>query len=329
MGEPPPGETWVSVHEPLLGTRVELRVRSTSPAAAADAERAALREVQRLEAVFSVFDPTSELRRWRAGDDRAAGPELRHLLAVALRWQARSGGTFNPAVGTLADLWAQAARRDAPPEPGELAERVAAIASPPYAVADDDRGDHGRVRRLGDCSTVDLNAIAKGHIVDRAVAAALAVGGVDSVTVNAGGDLLHQGAGSLLVGIEDPARPYDNEPPLVRIRVARQALATSGSARRGVRVGGRWFGHVLDPRTGWPVDLVTSASVVAPDAATADVVATVVGVLEPTEGLAFVADLDDIGCCLVDRDGAIWRDPSWSVLEGGGAAPGRSDRRPP
>ena len=59
-------------------------------------------------------------------------------------------------------------------------------------------------------------------------------------------------------------------------------MATSGRARRGYRIGGRWYSHVIDPRTGRTVDDVASVTVVASSAATADVLATLLGVLHPT-----------------------------------------------
>ena len=83
------------------------------------------------------------------------------------------------------------------------------------------------------------------------------------------------------VGIEDPRWPFDNVPPMVQISLANAALATSGTGRRGFVVGGVKYGHVIDPRTGIPVDHVLSASVVAPDAVTAGALATAAMVLAP------------------------------------------------
>ena len=158
----------------------------------------------------------------------------------------------------------------------------------------------------------NLNALAKGLIVDRAVAAAAAVASVTDVLVNAGGDLRHHGAEALVVDIEDPARPYDNAEPLTRVALADGALATSGGTRRGWTIDGRWYSHVLDPRSGRPVDHVSSASVLAPDAATADVVATICAVLVPTEAVAFVEALaEPVACLLVEPGGARHRSVRW------------------
>ena len=303
------GEMFVSRHEPLLGTRVELRIRARDGAVADLAQDAIIATIRRLEAVFSTYDPASELSRWRGGELDRPGPELDDLLRTSLAWQQAGRGAYNPAVGVLTARWQQAAHEGLLPADDELAELTEQIRTAPYGVED------GRIVRSADCAALGFNAIAKGRIVDRAVAAGLAVDGVVGLTVNAGGDLFHQGGPPLRVGVEDPRRPYDNVPPLVVVELDQGALATSGSARRGFRVGGRWYGHVLDPRSGRPVEHVVSCSVIAPDATTADVVATIVGVMDPDEGVAFVAGLADVGCLVVGADGSVTRDDRWAARE--------------
>jgi thiamine biosynthesis lipoprotein len=291
---------WRHRHDGVIGTTVELRLQADDEAVAAEADRAALAEIDRLVAVFSAYDPASDLCRWRRGEV-AASSELTPLLATATRWWQRSGGVFDPSVGRLTRCWADAAAAGAVPGDDELATLVS-MRTPPDVPSPD----------------LTLNALAKGHLADRAAAAAMSVDGIRSVTVNAGGDLVHRGTGTIRVGVENPHRPYDNEPPLAVVTVCERGLATSGSARRGWRIGGRWFSHVIDPRTGRPVDHVASATVVAPDAATADAVATVLSVLAPDEGIAFVdslADVPEVTALVVGADRMVWRSSGWRQLE--------------
>jgi len=146
--------------------------------------------------------------------------------------------------------------------------------------------------------------------VDRAAHAASMVGGISAVVVNAGGDLRHLGEGSVGVGIEDPAQAFDNAPPRWRVPVSNGALATSGSARRGFTVAGGRLGHVLDPRTGWPVAHTASISVLTSYAMTADALATVLGVLPVAEALRFASDRK-IAALLVGADGSVHTSPDW------------------
>ena len=154
--------------------------------------------------------------------------------------------------------------------------------------------------------------MAKGYIVDRAIEEARAVPGVRSVLVNAGGRPAPRRPGQHHRPDRGPAPPVrERRAARPAWRSARAALATSGTAHRGFRVGERWFGHVLDPRTGWPVQHTASASVIAADTATADAVATVVMVLRPEEGLGFADSLDGVAALLIGDDGAVYRSRRW------------------
>ena len=189
------------------------------------------------------------------------------------------------------------------PTDGEVAQLTADLAELPFRVR------RGEVTRTGDCSGVDLNAIAKGYIVDRGVGAATAAPGVVDVLVNAGGDLCHHGDRVLRVGVENPSGP--GGPPTVVVALADAAIATSGSIHRGFWIAGTWYGHVLDPRTGWPVIDRPSTTVKAPDAMTADAVATVVNVLGWASAAPLVAELPEITALGVDAQGAVQRMGRW------------------
>ncbi|MCB0999028.1 MAG: FAD:protein FMN transferase [Acidimicrobiales bacterium] len=302
----------VSRHHPVLGTSLEVRVTppgdpddADAPVRARSIEDAVLAEFDRLEECCSAYRPDSAFARWRSGLIDDPGPELVDLLGLAADWLVRSAGAFHPATGAATARWRRAGVEGIEPSDDELA--VLAAPSVPYLVTG------GAIRRTGDTSVVDLHAIAKGWIVDRAVEVGRRAG-ASRLVVNAGGDLVHAGEGAVVVDVEDPLRAHDNAPPLDRVRLCAAALATSGRSRRGVRVGTRWFGHVIDPRSARPIEHVASASVIAPDAATADAIATVVGVLDPDESMAWVRGLEaaeHVACCLVLADGTVVADDRW------------------
>ena len=266
-------------------------------------ERSAFAALDDLEAQFSIFRPESELSRWRRREVDRPSDELSLLLGAGVRWQQESAGVLNPAVGVLSRQWANSAETGTVPDEGDLAGLVASIVEPRY---------HNGVC-VGDCSELTFHALAKGLIVD--LAAHRAIEGTTGVgiVVNVGGDLRSLGDGAVIVGIENPLRTYDNEPPLLRVQLVNGALATSGGSRRGWRIGERWFSHVIDPRTGWPVDHIASASVIAADAMTADAVATVLSVLPIAAGLAF-ADRKELAACIVAADGTIALNERWRAI---------------
>jgi thiamine biosynthesis lipoprotein len=295
-------------HHPLLGTVVDVVVETGSAAVADAVDRAAVAEIVRLQAVFDVHDPTSELSRWRRGEEEhPPSRELTEVLALALEWQHRSDGRFNPLSGLLSHRWRSAEVDGVAPTTDELADLARSVAEPRYDLID------GLPRRRGDCSALDLNALAKGWIVDRALGAAWDDRAA-AVTISAGGDVAHQGRPPARVAIENPLRPYDNEPPLTMVDLEQGGLATSGRSRRGFRVGDRWYGHVIDPRTGATVDHTASISVIAGDAATADAVATVAGVLRPEEAVELLDSLVGVGGLVVDPAGVERCDRTWLAL---------------
>lgn len=262
----------------------------------------------RLQDLLSSVDPDSEFSRWTRDPSFVPGEELTRVLAEAAEWQGRSGGRFNPAIGVLSDLWRDAQSDDHPPD-REVTRRLAeSIAAPRWAV-----DQSGHVRQLDDCRPCTLNAFAKGWIVDRAVESLRHIG-VRTATVNAGGDLRRIGPDPLHVGIEDPTAPYDNQPPIAAVAVVDAAIATSGTAHRGFTIAEQRFGHVIDPRTGWPVDAIRSISVVASDTATADVLATVLGVEEPASAIAEAENLG-LAVFIVDADGEVHRSRAWRAIE--------------
>lgn len=305
------GWTITARHQPVMGTHLDLQITAATETEARAAEAAAVAEATRLASVFTIFDPASELCAWRRGDLDDPGPELAALLALAARWHIDSSGAFNPMTGVVTERWRRAADEGIEPSDAELSDLAASIAAPRFAVTD------VGVRRLGRCDDVDLNAIAKGHVVDLVARHLLAHHDVSRLVVNAGGDLVHRGAGSLRVAVEDPHRPYDNAPPLVRIGVTDAAVATSGWSRRWFDVAGVRRSRVIDPRSGRPVSHTASATVIAPDAATAEVVATTASVLPTSDTAAFLDRLRGngtdtaalvIGSCGSTRSSGCWDD---------------------
>jgi thiamine biosynthesis lipoprotein len=231
----------------VLGTRLELGLWTHQPAQARRAKDIILAEIERLESCYSRFQSTSELRRWQALGQARLSPDLLWLLQEAQRWQQLSKGAFHPAASAGLDVRANLWQTSGP-----WAKTLT-----PWPL--------------------DFNALAKGRIADLACAAALRVAGVEGVWVNLGGDLAHQGSTSLEASLAQPFSRADNLPPLSRVRVQNCGLATSGSTQRGA--------HLIDPRSTCPATHIAQASVLAPDAATADVLATVCCILTPPESL--------------------------------------------
>lgn len=248
---------------------------------------------------FSRFREDSEL----SALNRARGPvlvsdELFELLARARAYVELTDGLFDPAVGgTLSALG-----YDRSFAPGALDRDRAGRPPPPGRFLDVvlDRDTRSVLRP--EHVQLDLGGMAKGSTVD---AAALHLG--TSGAIDAGGDAVLRGSGPTggrwLVEIEDPARPSR---AIATIAVSDAAVATSAANRRRWRVGTSVAHHLIDPRTGVPAETdLAQATVVAPRAELADVLAKVVFLIGERGGRRFLERWPGVGAALVRRDGRV------------------------
>lgn len=299
-------------YERVLGTILEFQCAASSKAAGPLAEKRALAEIDRLQPIFNAYQTDSELNRWQQthGQDIPVSLELAEVLQAAASWTSKTRGAFQPAAEALTCIWKEHERTQTEVTDSALAEVLEQLCEPLWEV-DAARGTARRLTRL----PVTLNSIAKGYIIDRAAVAASQCEGVREVLVNIGGDLRHIGEKGTIIEIVDPFATADNAAPVAAVRLANGGLATSGNYRRGFRIGGWWHSHLLNPRTGRPVEEVVSASVMAPHALTADVLATVFSILGTDESLRMAESVPETGVLLIERDGTKHSNETWKRRE--------------
>jgi FAD:protein FMN transferase len=292
-----------------LGTSWHVRLVSApagpAPAALADAVRTTL---ARVDACMSTWRDDSELSRFNAQRGAAWFPvsaETAEVTRLALEVHRLSEGAFDPTVEPLVVLWGfgPGVRRQRPPPPDALARARARVDASQLAV----RLEPPALRKGRPDLAVDLSGVAKGFAVD-AVSRRLEALGARRFLVEIGGELRSRGAapggGPWRVGVERPEAGPSRVGWVVGLDDA--ALATSGLQRKFFVFSGRRYAHILDPRTGWPVqDALASVSVLAPDAARADAWATALLVLGSEEGWR-VARLRGLAVLFVtERDGRL------------------------
>jgi thiamine biosynthesis lipoprotein len=250
------------------GFEITLPGDSTQLSAAHDA----LDRVDQLEECLSLFRATSEVtavnRRAAHGPVRV-GPDILELLTRSAAFHAATEGAFDITSTPLSRVWGFLRREGHLPRPEEIETARAAIGMRHIAV---DRAA-STVRLAHPLVELNFNAIGKGYAID-AAAARLRDRGVRKALLSAGGSSLRGFGGGRQGFIVDVRSPRHRPGPLLRLRVRDGALGTSGAGEQFFEAEGRRYGHVIDPRTGWPCEGVLSASVVADDATTADALAT-------------------------------------------------------
>jgi thiamine biosynthesis lipoprotein len=280
-------------------------------AQAPEAALAALDVVDRLEDQLSVFREHSEvsrLHRHAADEPLAVEPALFGLLEKALELHSATRGAYDVTSGPLSRLWGFTRRAGAVPDAAELAAIRKLVDS--HLLALDPSSNTVRFMQHG--MEINLGSIGKGYALDRAAALLLEAGIGDFLlhggnsSVLARGDHGARGSGEgWLVGVRDPLRPNRRAGQL---RVRNRALATSGSGTQFFLHQGRRYGHILDPRSGWPAEGVLSTSVLAPTAAEADALSTAFYVMGPEPTRAFCdqrADIAAVMFCPGPREGSV------------------------
>jgi thiamine biosynthesis lipoprotein len=277
----------------------ELQVAAASKTQARRAADAAIADVQRIEAKYSRYRPDSVLSRINAAAGGASVPldaETAALLAYADRCYEQSEGAFDITSGVLRRAWDF--RRDPPALP-DAATLDAALALIGWPRVERD-AQHVRLPRAG--MELDLGGIGKEYAADRA-ATILAEHGVAHALVNLGGDVRALGpqpdGRPWRVGL---AHPRVAGGVIGEVETSGGAVATSGDYERYFILDGRRYCHILDPRTGWPVDYWQSASVVAPLCTLAGTLATL-AMLRP-DADAFLR-AQSVRFLLVDREGGM------------------------
>jgi FAD:protein FMN transferase len=247
---------------------------------------AALDLVDQLEEQMSVFRPASEItriNRLAAEGPVAVEPLLWDVLQRALQIGRETGGAYDITSGPLWEAWGFARRKGAIPSPEQLADARQRVGG--HLVELDSQRHTVRFLRPG--VQLNLGSIGKGHALDRSTQIFLEGGMRDFLMHGGNSSVLARGARvsqPWTVGIRDPLHP---DRRVAEVRLRDQALGTSGAQFQSFHHRGRRYGHILDPRTGWPAESVLSATVIAPSAALADALSTAFYVMGPDAALDY------------------------------------------
>jgi thiamine biosynthesis lipoprotein len=285
----------------IMGTVVEIVVATTDKQMADRAMADGFQALQQVDQRMSVYRPHSDLSRINR---RAAHTWVHvdsYLLSVtaeALRMSRLSDGALDVTILPLMRLWGFVQQAGRSPTEAELQATLSRV-DYRHVHLDLSRGTI-HFSRAG--VELDLGGIAKGFAVDQAVAALLAHG-ANHALVNAGGDLFALGtATSESAWVVDIQHPHRADRSLATLEVHNRSVATSGHYEKYFEQYGKRYCHLIDPRTGYPVEDVASVTVLAETAMQADAISTAAFVLGPDKGFALIERLPNVeGMMAVER----------------------------
>ncbi|MFW6154330.1 MAG: FAD:protein FMN transferase [Planctomycetota bacterium] len=308
--EPPPCRlTWTSPAQLEMAGRtmgpipfkVLIVPGDATDAQAEQAARDGYAALERINRHMSAYRPDSDvsrLNRAGAGEAVTLDEELLALLAVSREYTKQTDGAFDPTARQLFQLWIAAGKAGKLPSEEQIDDALAASGWQRLAL---DPAARTATKAVDDLE-VDLGGIAKGYAVDEVIEV-LRNAGMTAGLVEVGGEVRVFGPGphdgAWMLGLDHPFATSATRHPLAgKLAVTDDAVATSGNYRQFSVIDGRRYSHIIDPRTGRPVDTAPSVTVIADDCTTADAWATALSVLGP-EGLATVEAIDGVEAMMV------------------------------
>ncbi len=290
----PDGVPLATFEHMAMGTRFECTLAPPQPGMQVE-------ELSHLaDEAFSVIDTIERrISNWRADSEtalvnRRAAEEavavsspLIDLLLEAKRIHGDTGAAFDVTVGPLLDLWGFYTREGHLPTDDEIKAALAKVGLEKVAV-----DEHAQTVRFAvPGMRLDFGGIGKGLALERA-ANVLRSLGVTSALLNSGTSTVEAiGAPPGMAGWTIRIRnAYNNEGEhIAEVRISNESLSTSSSTENFLELDGKRYGHILDPKTGWPVSGLLSATVIGPGGMETDALSTAFFVMGEEKVRAYCA----------------------------------------
>ncbi|MEW8506958.1 MAG: FAD:protein FMN transferase [Candidatus Thiodiazotropha sp.] len=294
----------------VFGTLLDIKAYTDKPGEFDAAVRDLERTFQNMHRNWHAWKGDGELvrlnRALAQGDAFTVTPELAELLQRAKRHAQQSDHLFNPAIGQLIALWGF--HSDEPPggPPPDAAKIASLIDKAPSMsqLSIEDTRIHSSNRAV----SLDLGAFAKGYALNLAIRR-LQTYGLGNAIVNAGGDLCvsgRRGERPWVIGIRHPL----GEGVIASVEVADgECVLTSGNYERYREHEGIRYAHIIDPRSGYPVEHVASATVISRNGGLADAAATALSVAGAQQWHRIAALMGLVDVMLVEEGGAVHVSP--------------------
>ena len=245
----------------------------------------------------------SRLNRQKTSEWLDASVELIRLVAIAKAVHGKSEGCYDLTVKPILQAWGFFKHEGVVPTEGQLAEILTYVGMDKIELDE----EHHRLRKLDPRVEIDLSSIGQGHTIG-VVADLLEKHGIHDYLAEIGGEMKvkgHKANGqSWRVAIEKPVPDQRTVQRIVAVPPDRSlAIMTSGGYRNFFESGGKTYSHIVDPRTGKPVEHhLLAVSVIHDDPTWADAWSTALQCLGDKDG-PVVAELENLEALFITGEG--------------------------
>ncbi len=290
-----------------MGTTYSVKIWLNPSQRAADASRLQSlldSAMVALNEEVSNWEKGSTVARFNESDSGIFVGDAPHFIAnfiLAKRISLATGGAFEPTILPLTNYWGFGAGKEriaAGVDTAEVLRRLALVDITKVELRD------SFLHKAQADIQIDLGGSAKGYGVDL-MAKLLKDQGYQDFLVEIGGEMVaagRKGSGQWIIGINVPEEDASFKEVAKAMPLEDRAIATSGNYRNYYKLAGTTFSHTLNPKTGFPErNSLLSASILAPDCATADAYATACMVLGPEAAMELIKNTPGLDGYLLVR----------------------------
>jgi thiamine biosynthesis lipoprotein len=285
-----------------MGTVFKVKIHGPQAEKLAEESFAIIDEIENKMSSNLVDSEINKINRAAGKQKVKVSATTYEVLSKALEYAELSGGSFDPSIAPLVELWGIGTEKEQVPTQKKIKEKSKLIDYKQVQLLDN---NNILLSRAG--MKLDVGGIAKGYAADKVIAY-LQKNNVQSAFIDIGGNVSVLGTKPdnelWTVGIQDPKQ--ERGQVVATIDVADKTIVTSGNYERYFTRGGTRYHHILDPETGYPAKKgIISASIITEKSFDADALSTAVYILGKEEGLALVNSLEDVEAMIITDDNKI------------------------
>lgn len=258
------------------------------------------RLVEDLDRKWNRFSPGSEISLLNNSRQKVKlSPDTVLVLQKALSLQQKTGGYFNPFLGSLMDAWHFSSGQPSLPEEETLRKLVLDVQNTSLLI----NLETNEAQLLG-TAKIDLGGIGKGYLVDK-ISSFFRESGVSVFLINAGGSVLVEGK-EFKIGIKNPR----GEGIIGSVKLKEGVVDTSGDYFRFFISNGERYFHILNPFTGFPCKDFRSVTVISREGSLSDALSTALMAGGKEVLFSIMRSFPEIGICIVDARNEVWITPN-------------------
>ena len=287
-----------------MGSAFDLTLVANNQVEADQLFKQAIAEIDRIERLISSWDQSSETSQVNQMAGKEAVKVAKELYDLVFRAKAiaqLTNGAFDPTYASVDKIWTFDGRDVEQPKAEIISASVAKIGFDKIVFDPLESSLYLPLQGM----KIGFGAIGKGYAADR-VKSLLQNQGVAAGIVNASGDMsawgIQPNGEPWQVGL---INPKNKDKVFAWFPVKNQAVVTSGDYEKFILINGKRYGHIINPKTGFPSQGVISCTVFAPKAELADALSTALFVMGVETGIDFINQLNQVEAIMIDDTGKV------------------------